>query len=303
MSPRVSIIIPMYNESAIIEKTLSSLVSYLDGRFAQEYELLFVDDGSQDGTASVAAALVAEMAKMKAASAAAEGRLLVIGYRDNRGKGAAVREGMLRARGDVRIFTDCDLAYGTDVLGSFYDALAASAEKAAATSSPRPTDADVKWEDGLYPSLQTEAASITVGADLPDGPQAVDEAFAVFPAIAIGSRDIHEDGYRGYTPFRRFVSRTYRAILRAFFALPVSDSQCGIKGFTAPAAERIFSVAETNRYAFDFEIITLATRARIPIRELPVCVVNNRKSRIRLVRDSARMLSDLVKTKRRLGRK
>ena len=256
MSPRVSIIIPMYNESAIIEKTLSSLVSYLDGRFAQEYELLFVDDGSQDGTASVAAALVAEMAKMKAASAAAEGRLIVIGYRDNRGKGAAVREGMLRARGDVRIFTDCDLAYGTDLLGSFYDALAASAAKAPSAA-----------------------------------------------AVAIGSRDIHEDGYRGYTPFRRFVSRTYRAILRAFFALPVSDSQCGIKGFTAPAAERIFSVAETNRYAFDFEIITLASRADIPIRELPVCVVNNRKGRIKLLRDSFRMLRDVLQTKRRMKKK
>lgn len=258
---KVSIIIPTYNESAILENTLRTLTAYLDGRFGRDYELLFVDDGSRDGTADLTAALISEMAKEAPASAAADGRILSLGYAGNRGKGAAVRYGMLRARGDVRIFTDADLAYGCDLLGAFYDALATHATPANAADAPLP------------------------------------------PAIAIGSRDIHEDGYRGYTPFRRFVSRTYRALLRGFFGLTVSDSQCGIKGFTASAAERIFSVAETDRYAFDFELITLASRAGIPIRELPVCVVNNRKSRIRLLRDSARMLRDLIATKRRLGRK
>lgn len=258
---RVSIVIPVYNESAIIENTLSTLVCYLDSRFGREYELLFVDDGSRDGTADLIAALIAEMAKTDPASAAADGRILSLGYPDNRGKGAAVREGMLRATGGVRIFTDADLAYGCDVLGQFYDALATHGAPENAADAPHP------------------------------------------PAIAIGSRDIHEDGYRGYTPFRRFISRTYRAILRGFFGLTVSDSQCGIKGFTAAAAEKIFAAAETNRYAFDFELITLASRAKMPILELPVCVVNNRKSRIRLFRDSARMLTDLIKTKHRLGRK
>ncbi len=258
---KVSIIIPTYNESAIIEQTLSTLVCYLDTRFGRAYQLLFVDDGSRDGTADLVAALISEMAKTDPASAAAEGRILSLGYEDNRGKGAAVRYGMLRASGDIRIFTDADLAYGTDVLGAFYDALATHGAPENTADAPRPS------------------------------------------VIAIGSRDIHEDGYRGYTAYRRFVSRTYRAILRGFFGLAVSDSQCGIKGFTASAAERIFSVAETNRYAFDFELITLASRAGMPILELPVCVVNNRKSRIRLVRDTTRMLRDLIATKRRLGKK
>lgn len=258
---RVSIIIPAYNESAMIEDTLKTLVSYLDGRFGREYELLFVDDGSRDGTADLIAALIAEMAKTDPASAAADGRILSLGYADNRGKGAAVRLGMLRARGDIRIFTDADLAYGTDVLGAFYDALATHGAPENAAADPFP------------------------------------------PAIAIGSRDIHPDGYRGYTPARRFISRTYRAILRGFFGLAVSDSQCGIKGFTAAAAEKIFTEAETDRYAFDFELISLASRAGMPILELPVCVINHRDGRIRLLRAAIRMLSDLVATKRRLAKK
>jgi len=43
-----------------------------------------------------------------------------------RGKGCAVRQGMLAAKGDVRLFTDCDLAYGTDVIRRLYDMFLAS---------------------------------------------------------------------------------------------------------------------------------------------------------------------------------
>lgn len=247
---KTSIIIPMYNETAIIESTLDALLSYLDGRFGEDYELLLVDDGSRDGTRDLAAALVAERAKLYPCGACADGRVLVLGYAENRGKGAAVRYGMLNARGEIRIFTDADLAYGCEVLG------------------------------------EVAARFETVKGRRPD--------------VVIGSRDIHKDGYRGYSRMRRFISRSYRAILRGFFSLSVSDSQCGIKGFTHLAAERIFSQAKTDRYAFDFEIITLAERAGLCIAELPVCVVCNRKGRIRLFRDSFRMLRDVLATRKRL---
>lgn len=276
---RVSIVIPAYNESAIIEKTLQALTSYLDGRFGRDYELLFVDDGSRDGTRDLAAALIAEQAKTDPRSAAAEGRVLVIGYGENRGKGAAVREGMLRARGQIRLFTDCDLAYGTAVLGDLYDTLTTHAPRLNAKNGAKTVS-----DAGIFPAKTGEAEE--------------------YPAlVAIGSRDIHPEGYRGYSPFRRFVSRTYRWVLRGFFGLTVTDSQCGIKGFTAAAAEAIFPVAETNRYAFDFEIISLADRAGIRVIEHPVCVVNNRKTRMRLFRDSFRMLRDVITTRRRLQKK
>ena len=50
--------------------------------------------------------------------------LRVLGYTENRGKGYAVRTGMLAAEGDFVLFTDCDLAYGTDIITTFYKAFA-----------------------------------------------------------------------------------------------------------------------------------------------------------------------------------
>jgi dolichyl-phosphate beta-glucosyltransferase len=52
----------------------------------------------------------------------------VIGYPNNRGKGSAVREAMLASEGDIVMFTDSDLAYGTDVIGQIADAFDANPE-------------------------------------------------------------------------------------------------------------------------------------------------------------------------------
>ena len=290
-SPAVSIIIPTYNESAIIENTLDTLLSALTRDFGADFELLFVDDGSRDGTADLLAALIAERAKTDAKGAPADGRVLVLGYPENRGKGYAVRYGMLRARGQKRIFTDADLAYGTEVLAAV-----------AARLTPKNGDKGVPVcsEIGKNPEISLEnTANAAPDADAACTPDAAPATHG-YADVVIGSRDLHKDGYHGYSALRRLVSRTYRAVLRGLFGLKVTDSQCGIKGFTASAAARVFEEAETNRYAFDFEIIALASRAGLCIEELPVCILNNRKSRIRLVRDSARMLRDVIATHRRL---
>ena len=99
---KVSVIIPMYNENKIIADTAKTLSAFMDKSFS-DYEIVFVDDGSRDGTADTVRALSLE-------------NVNVIGYGENRGKGCAVRHGMLGCDGDVRIFTDADLAYGTDVI-------------------------------------------------------------------------------------------------------------------------------------------------------------------------------------------
>lgn len=100
---KFSLCIPMYNESAIIADTAKTLSSYMKENF-DDYEILFSDDGSTDGSADIVRAL--ELPHVR-----------VIGYPDNRGKGSAVREAMLEAEGDVVMFTDSDLAYGTEVIG------------------------------------------------------------------------------------------------------------------------------------------------------------------------------------------
>lgn len=99
---KVSVIIPMYNENKIIADTAKTLSDFMEKSFC-DYEIVFVDDGSRDGCAQTLKEMSLPNVK-------------VLGYGENCGKGCAVRYGMLACDGDVRIFTDADLAYGTDVV-------------------------------------------------------------------------------------------------------------------------------------------------------------------------------------------
>ena len=96
----VSVIIPAYNEAERLPLTLAATVDYFRGR-SEPFEVLIVDDGSTDGTAT----LVTEYAR-----AHPDVALQCLNYGGNRGKGHAVRYGMLRAGGDLRLFCDADLA-------------------------------------------------------------------------------------------------------------------------------------------------------------------------------------------------
>jgi len=100
--PRMlSVIVPAFNEARRLPATLQALRVYLDGAGEEyeEYEVIVVDDGSRDGTAQLAEQ-----------TAAGWEQLQVIRLPQNRGKGAAVRAGMLAARGQLRLFTDADLS-------------------------------------------------------------------------------------------------------------------------------------------------------------------------------------------------
>ena len=102
MSLPLSIIIPAYNESARIGTTLRKIFAYLNEQPGGS-ELLVVDDGSTDDTARVAEEIFAEPARGRV-----EAR--VIRVEPNRGKGYAVRTGLLAARGQVALFSDADLS-------------------------------------------------------------------------------------------------------------------------------------------------------------------------------------------------
>ena len=99
---KLSLIVPMYNEAAIIADTAKTFSEYLTANFPA-HELLFVDDGSTDGSASIVKSLALPNVR-------------VISYTPNQGKGNAVKTGMLAASGDIAMFLDADLAYGTDVI-------------------------------------------------------------------------------------------------------------------------------------------------------------------------------------------
>jgi glycosyltransferase involved in cell wall biosynthesis len=99
MIPSLSLVIPAYNEAARLGATLRTVLSYL-ARSANT-ELIVVDDGSTDGTSSIVQDALAR-------GAGVETRL--IRYDANRGKGYAVRAGLLAARAPIAVFTDADLS-------------------------------------------------------------------------------------------------------------------------------------------------------------------------------------------------
>ena len=224
----------MYNEKAIIEGTAKTLSTYMSEHFT-DYEILFCDDGSRDGCGDLVKNLNLPNVR-------------VIQYEQNRGKGYAVRTAMLAATGDVRMFTDADLAYGTDVI-----------KQIANTFEQNPS-----------------------------------------ASLVIGSRNLTKDGYEGYTFIRRLASRVYIRVLCIAGGFRLSDSQCGCKAFTKEAAEKIFSLCEVDRFAFDFEAILWALQFNMKIVEMPVKVIHHGESKVRIIRDTLRMLRDLRRMKKRI---
>lgn len=110
---KISLIIPMYNEMSIVDEAAATFSGYMADHF-EDWELIFVDDGSSDGCGEAFEnKWVKENVKL-------------ISYKPNRGKGYAVRQGIMAAEGDVIVFTDCDNAYGTAVIEEVYKRFLAS---------------------------------------------------------------------------------------------------------------------------------------------------------------------------------
>ena len=106
----ISLVIPVYNEEKIIAATIESVKVFMGKTFGAEYEVILVNDGSRDSTLEIAEGYAAGNRNIK-----------IIALPQNRGKGGAVRAGMLAAEGDIIFFTDCDLAYGLEVIREGYE--------------------------------------------------------------------------------------------------------------------------------------------------------------------------------------
>ena len=111
-TPDLSIIIPAYNEEALIAGTLDGLQTYLSAR-PEKFEIIVVDDGSQDET-------VASIQAWKNRSGT---DLHVLINQKNMGKGFAIRRAVLESRGLYLIFIDADLPYELYAIDDFLKAL------------------------------------------------------------------------------------------------------------------------------------------------------------------------------------
>lgn len=106
----LSVVIPAYNEETRLPSTLNRIVEWLSGRAFEFSEIIVVDDGSSDATARVIENSSARLIRNPG----------------NRGKGYAVRNGMLNARGQWVLYTDADLSTPIEEACKLYDAASAA---------------------------------------------------------------------------------------------------------------------------------------------------------------------------------
>lgn len=131
-APYLSLVVPAYNEGARLGETLRAIVDYLD-RQPYTWEVLVVDDGSEDDTLALAREVAARDCRVAAVA------------NPHRGKAYAVRSGIARARGKLVGFTDADLATPMETLAAVlpliaggYDVVIGSREGAGAVRRDEP---------------------------------------------------------------------------------------------------------------------------------------------------------------------
>ncbi|MDQ3757788.1 MAG: glycosyltransferase, partial [Actinomycetota bacterium] len=226
---RLSVVVPTYKEQSRIASTVARLRG---AGLAEEgdLEIVVVDDGSPDDTVAAAKAAGADH---------------VVALPANRGKGAAVRAGMLAATGRAVVFTDADLAYPPEQIAHVLAALEA-------------------------------------GADVVIGSRR-----HVDTTTLVRARRLRE------VTGRLFNLLTYVVLLGNY-----RDTQCGLKGFQHDAAQLVFSRTRIDGFAFDVEVLHLAERLRLTLREVPVELANTTESTVRVGRDSLRMLWDVFRIRR-----
>lgn len=106
--PKLSVVIPAYNEQNRIRHSLKDALEYLTPQ-KYSWEILVVDDGSNDRTVEVAQALAQEHSE-----------IIVLKHGENQGKGAAVRTGVLGAKGNFVVFTDADGSTSLSEMDKFW---------------------------------------------------------------------------------------------------------------------------------------------------------------------------------------
>ena len=233
--PFVSIIIPAYNEAHRLEASITALDKYL-GSVQWSHELILVVEKSSDDTLELAQRLARGVRGMN-----------VTGHDAQRGKGCAVRAGMLRARGEIAFFMDADLSTPLQEMERFI---------ARYSESPR--------VDVLVGNRQHARSEILMQQHF----------------------------------LRRKMGQTFNAILRVIAGIRLADTQCGFKAFRRAAREAIFPLQKLDGFAFDVEVLLLAERLGFVTEDMPVQWCNAEGSKVRIIRDSWRMLLDAIRVRR-----
>ena len=122
--------------------------------------------------------------------------------------------------------------------------------------------------------------------------------------IAIGSRGLPDSDLRVRQPwYRETMGRIFNLMVRAVALRRFKDTQCGFKLFRAEVARELFVRQTIEGFAFDVEILYIALKRGLRIKEVPVTWINSPRSTVDPVRDSLRMMGDMfgIRLKNMLG--
>jgi dolichyl-phosphate beta-glucosyltransferase len=243
--PRLSIVIPAYNEQARILGSLQAAEAYFV-KAGEAVEILVVDDGSGDATAST----VERFASARAPGGPVSVRLLRNGR--NRGKGYSIKHGVLLAAGDLVLISDADFSTPIDELPC------------------------------LRKVVENEGYDIAIGSR----------------GLAESRVEIHQAAWR------ETMGRGFNALVRLLTGLPFKDTQCGFKLARRRDVLPLFRAARVERFAWDVEILYLARKAGVRVREVPVLWRNAAGTKVNALIDPLDMLKDIMRVlvRDRLGR-
>lgn len=239
MLPAFSLVVPAFNEADRIGQNLRDALRYLQTT-SPESELIVVNDGSTDATSKIVGEVFAEPGSIAT-------RLLE--HSPNRGKGAAVRDGLLAATHTIALFSDADFSTPID-----------------------------------------------------EAPKLIDPIAAGELDVAFGSRALDRTLIGQHQPWRREQGgRVFNLIVRLATGLPYWDTQCGFKAFRLDVFRPLLLKAEADGFGFDVELLYLARKANLRLREIPVRWNHYEGSKVNVARDSIRMVREVAALRARLS--
>jgi glycosyltransferase involved in cell wall biosynthesis len=122
------------------------------------------------------------------------------------------------------------------------------------------------------------------------------DAIAEGADIAIGSRWLRTELQTERQPlYRQLFGRIFNLVLRVILGLNFADTQCGFKAFRRDAARRVFPLQRIERWGFDPEILFLARKMGLVVKEVPVVWAHSEGTRLHPFRDGLRMFGDVVR--------
>jgi len=230
---KISIIIPAKDEEKRLPIFLRTVIDYCL-KSSHSYEIIVVDDGSQDQTASTSLSFQKEFPSLK-----------VISLERNHGKGYAVKQGFWAAQGEIVLFLDADGSTGPE---------------------------EIERHIGLF----EEGYDIVIGSRV----------------LVDGKSHVKSKAYR------KMMGTIFNFMVSSMLIKGIKDTQCGFKMFRASTIPVVFGDLHLEGFGFDLEVLYLAQKNNLRIKEVAVNWVHVDGSKVRIFKDSLRMFWNIIEIKK-----